>query len=89
MLLDKLFKKNYLFSCVVSLNFNHLPRRKLSEKIGENQAYELLKYIKDDLKVQQKPFSRVKYVSLRNKASNSKSLQFLSTYNLTNSRHCS
>lgn len=48
--------------CFVSLNFNHLPRRMLPEKIGENQAYELLKYIpvKDDLKVQQKPFSRVK-----------------------------
>ena len=59
MLLEKLLK-NYLFSCVVSLIFNHLPRRKLSETIGENQAYELLKYIKDDLKVQQKPFSRVK-----------------------------
>lgn len=59
MLLDKLLK-NYLFSCAVSLNFNHLPRRKLSEKISENQANGLLKYIKDDLKVQQTPFSRVK-----------------------------
>ena len=35
------------------MNFNHPPQRKLPEKIGEVQAYELLKYTKNDLKMQQ------------------------------------